>query len=482
MFQSVRAQLTLWYTAILALVLITFSGISYALLARAIRSATDSSMAETAHEFAAAFSHDPANAISGRDVLLDFRYSDREIMVFSDHGQVVASSRSKMTAPEQQRLAAMVGKGLNGFRTMAGVRKNGVVRVLGMPIKVIDRGFTVVVAQTLDAQDDRLENAAHAVFLGIPLALLIAAGGGYLMARKSLAPVAVMSMKARQIGAATLNDRIKVENEQDELGFLAATLNDLLERLQRAFESQQRFMADASHELRTPLSIIQGEADVSLARTDRSSTEYRESIQIMQMAATKLTRIVQNLFLLARTDAGRYPITTSRFYLDEVIADCVRGMRSVAASKRVELSCDMPADLMFVGDEELIHRLILNLIDNAVKFNPEGGRVTVRAGPEGSAYTIRVTDAGQGIRTEDQPHIFERFFRGDRARGWRGAGRGGPSGAGLGLSISKWIAEAHGGRLVLEHSDSRGTTFCVTLPSQSITTDEAVPPLPATLR
>jgi heavy metal sensor kinase len=472
MFQSVRSRLTFWYTAILALVLVTFSGISYALLARAIRSATDSSLAATAHEFTGAFSRDAPNR--GGAVLLDFRYSDREIMVFNERGQVVASSRTQMSTTERQQLLALLREGVTGFRTLTDDRDGDGMRIFAEVISVIGKRYTVVVAESLHKQANRLESAAHAVFLGIPLALLIAAAGGYLMARKSLAPVALMSMKARQIGAATLSERIEVRNERDELGYLAATLNDLLERLQRAFESQQRFMADASHELRTPLSIIQGEADVVLSRDDRRSGEYRESIQIMQAAATKLTRIVQNLFLLVRTDAGRYPVRPSRFYLDELLADCVRALRSVAVAKRIHLSCDTPAELLIEADEELIHRLVLNLVDNALKFTPQEGQVSVRARRSDSDYQVTVTDTGSGIAPRDQPYVFDRFFRGDRARTWRDVGTAGSSGAGLGLSIAKWIAEVHGGTIRLESSDRRGTTFTVTLPATSVPDSTAI--------
>ncbi|MDQ6803192.1 MAG: ATP-binding protein [Acidobacteriota bacterium] len=454
MFHSVRARLTLWYTAILALVLVTFSVISYALLARTIRAATDSSLADTAHEFAAAFS----NEGSGADVHLDFRFSDREIFVFTPSGQIITSTRSRMTGTERQQLAKVVARGFQGFRT------NGGVRIYATPINVIGNHYTVVVAQSLDQQNDRLEGAAQAVFFGIPLALLLAAGGGYIMARKSLAPVTKMSLEARHIGAETLDERIAVVNERDELGFLAMTLNDLLERLQRAFASQRRFMADASHELRTPISILQGEADVALSRPDRSAADYRTSIEIMGKAALKLTRIVQDLFLLARTDAGTYPISKSRFYLDEVVAECVRVMRSVAVAKRIELTCDSPSDLVVVADEELIQRLILNLVDNAVKFTGESGRVSVRVAREAGTYVVRVTDNGPGIPAEDQAHLFERFFRGNRSRGLRSVIGRAASGAGLGLSIARWIAEVHAGRLVLESSDALGTTFAVNLP------------------
>jgi two-component system OmpR family sensor kinase len=293
-----------------------------------------------------------------------------------------------------------------------------------------------------------------------------------------------MSMKARQIGAETLGERIEIGNERDELGYLAATLNGLLERLQHAFESQRRFMADASHELRTPIAIIQGEADVALARNDRSAADYRESIEVMHRAARKLTRIVQNLFLLARRDEGAYPISPSRFYAGEVVGDCVRGLRSVAQTRGIEIRCSSENDIVIVADEELIHRLVLNLVENAVKFTPDLGHVDVAVESNGGICSIRVTDSGAGIPQADQAHIFERFFRGDRARP-RSAG-----GAGLGLPIARWIAEVHGGNVRLERSDADGSVFvaelpCVVLPrheQDEESASEREPPRPSLVR
>lgn len=455
MFHSVRARLTLWYTAILALVLIIFSAVSYVLLARAIRAENDASLADTAHEFAAAF--DPGDRSRGRDELLDLRYSDREIMVLSPAGALVEASKSRIGPAEKKRIGAFVRGGGKGFYTIPGGEEGDGVRIIATPINVVGTRYTVVVASSLGEQADRLESAAHAVFFGIPVALLVAAAGGYLLARKSLAPVTMMSVKARQIGAETLDERIEIGNERDELGFLAATLNGLLERLQLAFESQRRFMADASHELRTPIAIIQGEADVALAR-DRSAADYRESIEVMQRAARKLTRIVQNLFLLARGDAGRYPTSMTRFYAGDVVSDCVRGMQSVAQARGVALASSAPEDMVIVADEELINRLVLNLVENAVKFTPEGGRVHVDVQAEDGACAIRVTDTGIGIPPADQERIFERFFRGDRARPQNAGG------AGLGLPIARWIAEVHGGELHLERSDAGGSVFVTRLP------------------
>lgn len=456
----------MWYTAILALVLIAFSGISYGLLARAIRAATDASLAGTTREFAAAFSNHPSNAAGDRGVLLDFRYSNRALLVMTPTGQIVASSRTGLMAGERRRVSALVRTGMDGFSTIRGGPEDDGIRLFITPINVLGQPYRVVAAESLQEQADRLESAAHAVLIGIPLALLVAAAGGYVMARKSLAPVTQMSIQAREISAETLNERIAVGNEHDELGFLAITLNNLLERLERAFDLQRRFMADASHELRTPMAIIQGEADVALSRGDRSSGEYQESIRVIQGAARKLTRIVQNLFLLARSDSGTYPMNRSRFYLDDLLHECVRAMRSVAAMKQVALNCQSPPDLMISADEELIHRLVLNLVDNAVKFANTRGHVAVHAEQSNGNYVIRVIDDGPGIPPEHQPRVFERFFRGDRVHGPRDAAPVSPGGGGLGLPIARWIAEFHRGSLDLERSDSTGTVFRIVLPAE----------------
>jgi two-component system OmpR family sensor kinase len=453
---SVRARLTLWYTAVVAVVLIAFSVISYAALARAIRAATDASLADTAREFAATVAAGRASAVSGSDVHLDFRYSDRALAILSSAGNVVASSHTVLAPKERRRLAALVRSGAEGFMTLEGGPENDGLRVYLLPIDVLGQRYVIAVAQSLDEQTDRLESAQRSLAFGIPVALVLAAGGGYLLARKALAPVAAMSLKARQIGAETLAERIPAADERDELGLLAGTLNELLERLQRSFDSQRRFMAEASHELRTPVAIIQGEADVTLSRTDRTTVEYRESMEIVRKSALKLTRIVENLFLLARTDAGAYPIRKTRFYLDELIADCVRSLRNIAAMREVTLEQAVDPDLVIVADEELLYRMLLNLADNALKFTPPMGRVSLAATADDNVYTIRVSDTAGGIAAEDQSRIFDRFFRVARPKQ-------GPTGAGLGLPIARWIAEAHGGSLVLERSDATGSTFRVTL-------------------
>lgn len=452
MFQSVRARLTLWYCSLLAVVLVTFGLVSYVRIARAIRAETDASLSDTAHELTSAFRQLSFEDGEGRDVPLDFRFSDRALLVIGPDGRILASSRSReLDATQREEIARWISRGGRGFSTVRAGNLDEGVRVLAVPITVVSQPFVAVVARGLDNQSRRLRNAATALSFGIPVALLVAGVGGYLLARGSLAPVLRMSRKAREIGATNLGERIEVRNPRDELGVLAETINGLLARLEAAFDSQRRFMAEASHELRTPLSILQGEADVTLARSDRRLEEYREALEVVQKTSRKLTQIVEDLFLLSRGDAGNYPVRPVRFYLDETVAECARAMRTPAVSRGIAIEVEPFGERLVYGDEELLHRLVLNLLDNAVKYTRFGGRVSVRMAVEGGVDRIFVRDEGPGVPEKERGRIFERFYRGSET----GVGKG----AGLGLAIAKSIAQLHGGGVRLAESSPAGCTF-----------------------
>jgi signal transduction histidine kinase len=223
-------------------------------------------------------------------------------------------------------------------------------------------------------------------------------------------------------------------------------------------------MADASHELRTPVAILRGEAEVALSQQARSLEEYRESLSVLHQEAERLTHIVEDLFTLTRADAGQYPLQPQDFYLDELIGESVHAARSLALAKNISLNFDVAPESPIRADESLLRRMILNLLDNAIKYTPDGGRVSVACRRAGDEYVLTIADSGTGIPADLQPRIFERFFRADKARS-RSENDGG--GAGLGLSISRWIAEAHRGRLELTCSDAQGSTFTAYLPAAS---------------
>jgi two-component system OmpR family sensor kinase len=285
-----------------------------------------------------------------------------------------------------------------------------------------------------------------------------------------------MSEQARRIGAASLHGRLPAGNPHDELGRLAAAFNDLLARLDEAFAQQRRFVADASHELRTPVAVLSGEAELALAREDRPTPALRDAIAVMRDEAHRMRRIVDDLFLLARADAGDRALALEELYLADVAADVCRAAQSLARAKEVTLTL-APADdvgpfadaLPFRGDEGLLRRLLLNLVDNAIKHTPAGGAVTLAARREGDVYRLTVRDSGPGIPPGEWERVFERFYRAadaPRAGRARRGSVGDSSSAGLGLPIARWIAEAHGGVLRVAASGADGTTFEAVLPSE----------------
>jgi heavy metal sensor kinase len=317
--------------------------------------------------------------------------------------------------------------------------------------------LVLVVASPLTDVRRAQHEVQEALFVAIPIALLLAGGGGLWLASLGLRPITDMARRAAQIPLTGMED-IGHADRTDELGQLARAFNALVARLRSALQTQRQFMADASHELRTPVSVVRTAADVALSRDHRDEADYRETLTVVGDQARRLSRLVADMLVLARADAGGYQLRPVDLYLDELIADCRRAVDVVAAERGVIVdSTDMP-ELPFRGDEDLLRQLVLNLLQNAVQHTPSGASVTITSCQDPDALRIRVTDAGRGIAPADQARIFDRFVQLDASRR--------ATGTGLGLPIARWIAEAHDGTLVLESSSAAGSTFCVSLPTQ----------------
>jgi heavy metal sensor kinase len=345
-------------------------------------------------------------------------------------------------------------------------------RVAARRVKIGDAGlYLIAVSQPLETVTEEIEMVGSVFLIAVPLALLLSGLGGFFLARKSLAPVVAMSERARQIGAENLERRLPVANPRDELGQLASTFNELLARLDASFDLQRQFMADASHELRTPLSVMRTTTQVTLERPRRDEDEYRDALAMIDEQTRRLARIVDDMFTLARADAGRRPLALSAFYLDELIAETARAAGVLAARKGVTIETSRSPEVSYYGDEHLLRQMLLNLLDNAIRHTPAGGGVRVSLNQFEKRCEVIVEDTGEGIPAEAQTHIFERFYRVDKARsrsdvsanGANGA-NGAGGGAGLGLSIARWVAESHGGTIRLVRSDPAGTVFAIALP------------------
>ena len=482
MLDTLRARLTLWYSVVLAILLLLFSLTSYLLFSRAADRHTDADLAELANSFLVTLQdemRDPDNAgvlqSAARQTMLEHRVRDNIFFIVDAGGKVVASSGdvpSSSGSVETMVARAQASAGFRSFvlsisqsnhsyQTIAG--EKGGFRAYAREFTADGSAWSLLILRSLHPQRELLEQIRLAFAWLIPLGVLLAGIGGYFLARKSLAPVAAMGAQVERISAANLHERLDVRNANDELGRLARTFNELLDRLDRSFERQRRFVSDASHELRTPISILRGEAEVALSQPSRPPEEYRESLAVLQHEAERLSNIVEDLFTLTRADAGEYRLTRSDFYLDELAADCVRATRALAQAKNIALSVVAAHEMRVRADEDLLRRMILNLLDNAIKYTPAGGNVSVTCDSTPDGYELSVTDSGPGIPIAMQSRIFERFFRVDKARSRTGQDRG----AGLGLAIARWIAEAHLGRIELVRSDAAGSTFTARIPASS---------------
>jgi heavy metal sensor kinase len=454
-------RLTVWYAAVLALSLIAFAVIVYYAAASIFYARQDELLRSTAETVASAYVQEleeEQSAAKANDVVLaQMVFPNRYVEVADADGRVVAWSSN--LAGHQLTVPPAV---LNEARQNGSFVVLNQLRVAVVPLSV-DRskqlGFAIV-AEPLSVVDEGLRRLRRDFLFGVPLILLLASTGGYFLARKSLSPIALMNQQTQRITAENLSARLDVAHPRDEVGRLATTINELLARLDAAFQEQKRFIADASHELRTPLAVLRGETEVALQQ-ERATAEYKESLALIKDEAERLSRIVENLFLLARQPVDTPSMVKEPVRLDELLTDCVRAAHVLAMQKGLRLKIDgaLPA-ITVSGDDEMLKRMLLNLLDNAVKYTAPGGEIKVALGSQNEYARIVVTDTGIGIPESEQPRIFDRFYRVDKARS-RALG-----GAGLGLSIARWIVEGHSGSLSVESAFGRGSAFTASLPLQ----------------
>lgn len=331
----------------------------------------------------------------------------------------------------------------------------------GQPLRLAvsqDRYMKVYVAYPISEINDLLNNLFSIFIFLIPIALIISVGGGWFLAARSLKPVDDITRTARAITVQNLDRRIHYTGVDDELGRLVATFNEMINRLQLSFSQVQQFSSDASHELRTPLTIMRGELELALRSKRHTSEEYRTVLSSALEETIRMTTIVDNLLTLTKADMGASNIKMQDVWLRPIIQELHEDSEILAERKKISVSIGTLDDALVTGDPLRLRQLCLNLIDNAIKYTPELGTVQVSLIRENGTAKISVKDSGIGIPNNELPKIFDRFYRVDKARS-RELG-----GSGLGLSISKWIAEIHGGSISVESEVNRGSTFTVSLP------------------
>jgi len=461
--ESVRGRLTLYYVSVLAVALVIVGVLIYVLLARALYVRVDETLQAGVRIAMTSLSNDIAEgqdyADAARSTAAEQSSSAQMLAIYDSAGRLLAESGRDGDLDLSLPPLATIPDNDEILQTVVESDGDDRHRLAFRSVSVPPFEYFVVVGADLEPMDEELEFLRGILAYVVPIALSIAAIGGLFLARKSLSPVVAMADRARRIGVENLSERLPVANPRDELGHLAETFNELLARLEGSLIQQRRFMADASHELRTPVTTTRTAAAVALQQAHRDENEYRDTLKIVEQQATRLSRVVDDMFTLARADAGNYPVRTTPMYLDEVIDEVVRAARVVAGTRNISVDATTVPSAAFTGDEELIRRMVVNLVDNAVRHTPAGTAVRVELDETGSGYAIAVKDQGPGIPQEIRAQIFERFFRADTSRR-----QGEYNGAGLGLSLARWIARTHGGDVVLARSSPSGSTFVISLP------------------
>lgn len=472
---SIRLRLTLWYSLVLAVMLIALGAGIYTTLSNNLRLNVDAQLTDTAERILSASRVRQFSNILQVDVpeeLDIFKAPGVAVVVIDNDHQVVRKSRNVGAFNEPFDPDALDQVTPQNTVTHDVTVGGAQVRVFSAPIAVSDQQVGYLqVAASLDDVTESLRQLGVLMLLGGGIGLLAAAIVGAFLARQALQPMDRITQTAAAIARArNLDRRVPQPGSADEIGRLAETFNFMLDRLDGLFKSQQRFVADISHELRTPLTTIRGNVDL----LKRMGGADPASLEAIRAETDRMTRLVGDLLLLAQADAG-LPMRRDVVEVDRVANEIVKQVQVIAGSVDVVLQCETSEPLVINGDPDRVRQLFLNLIDNAIKYTPPRGQVTVRVAHEDGWAHVEVCDTGPGIPPEHLspgpngvPLIFERFYRVEKSRSRvaaLNAGNGRPgSGTGLGLSIAHWIVQSHGGRIDVQSEAGKGTTFMVWLP------------------
>ena len=446
---SIRARLTAWYSGVVVLVLIAGTLVVDLRQERVMLQRLDDEMGRLMFTLQGVMRTEFGEG-------LDLQASADEASI-----EVLSPGRSLLLARPDGQLLARWGEAIDGTwrpaldadvidsADIGAVR----VRVRSERVRYRDHHYVAAVIAPLRELEKANSDLRQTLGLGILVALGVAAVGGWLVGRQTLRPLDEMASQAMAITESNAGDRLHAPHPHDELGRLSTAFNGLLDRLVHALQAQRQFMADASHELRTPVSVVRTTAQVTLARDGRSSEDHRAMMEIVGEQAERLTHLVDTMFLLSRAEANGLPLSPEPVYIDDIVGESARALQVLARDRDVAVSAVGDMEVRFTGDIRLLRQMVTNLLDNAVRHASRGGTVSASVAQTPSAITIRVVDDGPGVPADARDRIFERFTRMNQDY----------AGAGLGLPIARWIAEAHGGSLILEASGPGGSTFTVTL-------------------
>lgn len=448
---SIRWRLTMAYALAMAMLLGAVGSGFLLLHTRIGKARLDEELGRLAATVASVLVNELAEGLSpaaaAADALNEVRAAGRGLVILWHDGTTLGERwvRTESELPAAIRTA----------RGAATVRMpDGLWRLVALREGTVPAGYAVVaLAPQAELERDRATVLAALAIIW-PLAIAVAAVVAWLVAGHALKPAALMATQARRMTERSSGTRFTV-GTPDELGRLADTFNGLLDRLEYAIDARRRFLADASHELRTPISIARSAADAALSVPARATSEYRETLEMVTGQLKRAGRIIADMLVLARSDAERWPLRKTDFYVEELVSDCVRAYRVLASSRRIRIDLTAGEDLHISADEELLRQLVGNLLENAIAHTPDGDVVSVLLLVDDKTCRIDVADRGPGVSAADRERIFDRFVQ---------TGSAGLGGTGLGLAIARRVALAHGGSLVILSTDATGTIFRAVIP------------------
>jgi heavy metal sensor kinase len=450
--RSIGARLTLWYAGAFAAALLVLGVAMWLAVHQSLYHAIDEALSDRV-EGIQTFIEDHKTRLDVDEVKEEFRAHGELFRVIDASGAPVHVSDSLATVTMPTIDAAAAEPRFENL-TAQGVPR----RFLTQNVAVDGKTYVIQVAAPLAQLQQGLREALWLLAPVLVLMLLVASAGGYFMSRRALAPVDRITQMARSITAENLSQRLAVPSTGDELERLSATLNDMIGRLEAAFKRISRFTADASHELRTPLAVMRTTAEVAL-RHPGDGGEHRAALEAVVGELERTSQLVENLLLIAKADAGGSALARRPVDVVAAAEEARAQMSVLARAKGVALGTRLPeGPILVTGDRDALRRLFLILLDNAIKYTPPGGAAEVAVSVQDARAIGVVTDSGIGISADDLPHVFDRFYRVDRARS-RELG-----GTGLGLAIARWIAESHGGAIAAASELDRGSRFEVRLP------------------
>jgi heavy metal sensor kinase len=453
-FRTIKFRLTLWYLVVLIVLLVFFGFISYFLLSNDLYQNLDNSLRTRAVDIVA----------GGRPVQSTPASELGEIvLIYNSQGNLILPIETSNLQLDASTVQTLINNATTNNSSIfsASTSDGQIVRLystsitIQMPPNRAPIIGILVIGRSIAGITQAMDIFWQVIIIGGLVTLVLAAGGGIFLTARVLKPIDEITRTAHGIEEKDLSRRIKV-NTDDELGRLAATLNEMIDRLEKAFERQRQFTADASHELRTPLSVIEAESTLALSKP-RSAEDYQQSLESITQETAYMSAILEKLLMLARADAGKEPLTFETTNLRELIGKLTQDVELLASEKGISFVIDTIEELSVMGNKIKLRQLFLNIFDNAIKYTPKG-EIHLSLRQRDAEAVVEISDTGIGISEEDIPHIFERFYRVDKARSRS------EHGTGLGLAISKYIVESHGGRIEVTSQIDVGSTFTVFLP------------------